>query len=198
MNVLILGDSWAADWSEQYSEYLGWPNIVAEQHTVTNIAQAGVSQYSILKQLDTVQPQDYDAVIISITSPYRVYTPQHPVHTSGLHTNSDLIYTDIEHHATENPDNKRLQSAKAYFEHHYDLDYAETIHHSMVDRCLSRLDNRNTIVTSNIKNNIDFVGGHSYIDGYPVYQSYPGKINHLSAEGNQIFSDIILRGIDAK
>ena len=132
MNVLILGDSWAADWSEQYSEYLGWPNIVAEQHTVTNIAQAGVSQYSILKQLDTVQPQDYDAVIISITSPYRVYTPQHPVHTSGLHTNSDLIYTDIEHHATENPDNKRLQSAKAYFEHHYDL--GEDLYNLFLDK----------------------------------------------------------------
>ena len=195
MNVLILGDSWAADWSEQHSEYLGWPNIVAQKHTVTNIAQAGVSQYSILKQLDTVQPLDYDAVIISITSPYRVYTPQHPVHTSGLHANSDLIYTDCEHHATENPDNKRLLSAKAYFEHHYDLDYADAIHHSMVDRCLDRLDSRNTIVTSNIKNNIDFIGGHLYIDGYPVYQSYPGKINHLSAEGNEIFSDIILREI---
>ena len=31
-----------------------------------------------------------------------------------------------------------------------------------------------------------------YTDGYPVYQSYPGKINHLSAEGNEIFADTIL------
>ena len=192
MKILILGDSWAADWSGQYSEYLGWPNIVAQKHTVTNIAQAGVSQYSILKQLDAVQPLEYDRIIISITSPYRVYTPQHPVHTSGLHANSDLIYTDCEHHATELPHNHRLLSAVAYFEHHYDLEYADTIHHSMVDLCLNRLDNRNTIVTSNIDHNSDYVGGYQYLDGYPVYQSYPGKINHLSAEGNEIFADIIL------
>ena len=59
----------------------------------------------------------------------------------------------------------------------------------MVDRCLDRLDSRNTIVTSNIERNEDFVGAYNYIDGYPVYQSYPGKINHLSAEGNEIFAN---------
>ena len=120
MNILILGDSWSADWNIKYTDYPGWPNIIAQKYTVTNIAQAGVSQYSILKQLDTIQPLDYDMVIISITSPYRVYTPQHPVHTSGLHANSDLIYSDIDHHASKFPDNKRLHSARAYFEDHYD------------------------------------------------------------------------------
>jgi len=193
MNILILGDSFAADWSEQHTEYLGWPNIIAQQHTVTNIAQAGVSQYSILKQLGTVQSLDYDMVIISITSPYRVYTPQHPVHTAGLHANSDLIYTDIAHHTAEYPDNKRLHSARAYFEDHYDLDYADTIHHNMVDNCLNGLDSRNTIVTSNIEHNSEYVGGHLYIDGFPVFQSYPGKINHLSSEGNQIFAKEITK-----
>ena len=193
MNILILGDSWAADWNVKYTEYLGWPNTIAQQHTVTNIAQAGVSQYSILKQLDTIQPLDYDVIIISITSPYRVYTPQHPIHTSGLHANSDLIYSDIEHHASKFPDNKRLHSAVAYFEDHYDLGYADTIHHNMVDNCLNRLDNRNTIVTSNIKHNSEYVGEFMYIDGYPVFQKYRGKINHLSLEGNQIFAKEIIK-----
>ena len=140
MNVLILGDSWAADWSEQHSEYLGWPNIVAEQHTVTNIAQAGVSQYSICKQLQYYPGVNHDAVIISITSPYRIYTPQHPVHQTGLHANSDLIYTDIEYHATENPDNKRLLSAKQFYEHHFDTQHAEFVHQQMVDWCINRIE----------------------------------------------------------
>ena len=74
VKILIMGDSWAADWSQKHSEYLGWPNILAEDHDVTNIAQAGVSQYSIVKQLHSVKPYDYDKVICSITSPYRVYT----------------------------------------------------------------------------------------------------------------------------
>ena len=198
MNTLILGDSWAADWNVKYTEYPGWPNIIAQKYTVTNIAQAGASQYSILKQLDTIQPLDYDIIIISITSPYRVYTPQHPVHTSGLHANSDLIYSDIEHHASKFPDNKRLHSAVAYFEDHYDLGYADTIHHNMVDNCLNRLDSRNTIVTSNIKNNVDFVGEYQYIDGHEISLSYPGLINHTSEEGNQIFAKEIIKSINEK
>ncbi len=198
MNILILGDSWAADWNVKYTEYTGWPNIIAQKYTVTNIAQAGVSQYGILKQLDTIQPLDYDVVIISITSPYRVYTPQHPVHTSGLHANSDLIYSDIEHHASKFSDNKRLQSAKAYFEDHYDLDYADTIHRSMVDLCLNRLDTSNTIMTSNIKNNINYVGEYLYIDGHEITSSYPGLINHTSEEGNQIFAKEMIKLINEK
>ena len=196
MNVLILGDSWAADWSEQHSEYLGWPNIVAEQHTVTNIAQAGVSQYSICKQLQHYPGVDHDAVIISITSPYRIYTPQHPVHQTGLHVNSDLIYTDIEYHATENPDNIRLQSAKQFYEHHFDTEHAEFVHQQMVDWCINRIELTQfkgpVIVTSNIENNQQYVKDMPYTDGHAVYQSYPGKINHLSAEGNEIFADTIL------
>lgn len=198
MNILILGDSWSADWNIKYTDYLGWPNIIAQKYAVTNIAQAGVSQYSILKQLDTIQPLDYDIIIISITSPYRVYTPQHPVHTSGLHANSDLIYSDIDHHASKFPDNKRLHSALAYFEDHYDLDYADTIHHNMVDNCLNRLDPRNTIVTSNIKNNVNFVGGHLFVDGHEISNSYPGLINHTSEEGNQIFAKEIIKLINEK
>ena len=93
-----MGDSWAADWSSQYDQYQGWPNILAERHSVTNIAQAGVSQYSINQQLYDIDISDYDHIIVSITSPYRLYTPKHPVHIAGLHANSDLIYTDLEYH----------------------------------------------------------------------------------------------------
>ena len=67
VKILLMGDSWAADWSSKHSEYLGWPNILAEQFDVTNIAQAGVSQYSIVKQLHSVKPYDYDKVEVERT-----------------------------------------------------------------------------------------------------------------------------------
>jgi len=196
MKILLMGDSWAADWSSKHSEYLGWPNILAEQFDVTNIAQAGVSQYSIVKQLHSVKPYDYDKVVCSITSPYRVYTPQHPVHTEGLHANSDLIYTDIEHHHAESDYNVKLNSALGYFLHHFDTDHAEFVNELLVNYLLEQLDTNDTIITSNIEGNDVFTTEHVYCDGHSIWQSYPGKINHLSEEGNLLFADSIKTLLD--
>ena len=189
MKILIIGDSWAADWSQQHSEYQGWPNILADRYDVTNIAQAGVSQYSIVKQLNSIVPWEYDKIVCSITSPYRVYTPKHPVHKPGsLHEHSDLIYTDIEHHHRTSDYNKRLNSAIGYFLHHFDTDQAEFMHELLVDWCLTKLDKSNTIVTSNIADNSRYVKQHTYCNGFDIWNTYPGKINHLSAEGNEVFA----------
>jgi hypothetical protein len=194
MKILILGDSWAADWSSQYDQYAGWPNILAENHDVTNIAQAGVSQYSISQQANSVTPADYDRVIISITSPYRLYTPQHPVHTSGLHANSDLIYTDLEHHLTEQPDNKRIQSAIGFYKHHFDTEHAEYVHQLLVADTLKDCDDNYTLVTSNIYDNEQYVpASFRYCEGHDIYQSYPGRINHMNEEGNQVFANQLER-----
>lgn len=185
-----MGDSWAADWSSQYDQYAGWPNILAERHSVTNIAQAGVSQYSINQQLYDIDISDYDHIIVSITSPYRLYTPRHPVHTEGLHANSDLIYTDLEYHLTLQPDNKQIQSAIGFYQHHFDTEHAEYIHELLVQDLLSQLDYNNTIITSNIAHNSEVVDHmFSYADGHSIYQSYPGKINHMNEEGNQLFAN---------
>lgn len=193
MKLLIMGDSWAADWSSKYTDYAGWPELIAEQLTVTNIAQAGVSQYSIYRQFEQLDHYEYDKIIISITSPYRLYTPQHPYHTTGLHQNADLIYADCEYHASQHPDNESLVTAANYFKHHFDTEYAELLHHVWVDKCLDQCDPDKTIVTSNIQHNSEYVAVHQYVDGYPVWQSYPGKINHLNAEGNQVFAQNLLQ-----
>ena len=187
-----MGDSWAADWSSQYNQYAGWPNILAERHDVHNIAQAGVSQYSINQQLYDVDTSDYDRIIVSITSPYRLYTARHPVHTEGLHANSDLIYTDLEYHLSEQPDNKQIQSAIGFYKHHFDTEHAEYIHELLVQDLLSQLDYNNTVVTSNIAHNSEAVDTQfCYADGHSIYQSYPGKINHMNEEGNQLFANSI-------
>ena len=48
--ILICGDSFAADWSKKY-DGVGWVNMIENEHVVTNIAEAGVSEYKIYKQL---------------------------------------------------------------------------------------------------------------------------------------------------
>ncbi len=192
MKILLMGDSWAADWSSQYDQYQGWPNLLAEQYNTQNIAQAGVCQYSINQQLHHINISDYDTIIVSITSPYRLYTPQHPVHTTGLHLNSDLIYTDLEYHLTEQPDNKQIQSAIGFYKHHFDTAHAEYVHELLVADLLNQLPHQNTIVTSNIAHNGDVVPDRfSYLEGHSIHQSYPGKINHMNEEGNQLFANSI-------
>ena len=47
--ILICGDSFAADWSKKY-EGKGWVNMIENDHVITNIAEAGVSEYKIYKQ----------------------------------------------------------------------------------------------------------------------------------------------------
>jgi hypothetical protein len=99
MKIFIAGDSFAADWSIKYPTMQGWPNMLADIHTVTNAAEAGCGEYKILKQLTSHALADYDAIIVSHTSPYRIHTNFHPVHGKDkLHYNSDFIYEDCRAH----------------------------------------------------------------------------------------------------
>ena len=47
MKLLVAGDSFAAEWPGNS----GWVKLLAQEHPVTNVAQAGVSEYKILKQV---------------------------------------------------------------------------------------------------------------------------------------------------
>ena len=62
------------------------------------------------------------------------------------------------------------------------------MHELLVDWCLTKLDKSNTIVTSNIADNSRYVKQHTYCNGFDIWNTYPGKINHLSAEGNEVFA----------
>ena len=70
--ILIIGDSFACVWP---NEVTGWPTQLAQQYDVTNLAQAGVSEYKILKQLLNFEKEnpwwqhDFNCVIVSHTSP---------------------------------------------------------------------------------------------------------------------------------
>lgn len=199
MRLLIIGDSWEANWNVKHNNYIGWPNLLVNQFDVTNIAQAGVSQYKICKQLESVNLDDYEFVIFGITSPFRIYTPNHPVHNKDkLHSNSDLIYTDLEYHLRDNPTDN-LKSTINFFHNHFDIEYAEFIHKLLIDWALSKLDKTKTIISSNIQNTKNFItNDFIFLDGYELSGSYPGLINHTSEEGNQIFAKEMIKLINEK
>ena len=60
MNVLIAGDSFAAEWPGSN----GWVKLLAKNYDVTNVAQAGVSEYKILQQIKNANLNKYDLVMI--------------------------------------------------------------------------------------------------------------------------------------
>jgi hypothetical protein len=187
-NILIIGDSFAADWSTKYQEYMGWPNLLAEQHTVTNLAQAGVSEYKIYRQLLTVDLQAFDVVIVAHTSPYRVPTRQHPVHSNDiLHKNADLICTDVEYHAKKlaNMFNRRLQAAREFFTYHFDEEFFEDSYILFREKINKLLSKNKVIVISSLS--LEKYKTEKYVlDFVDLLVQEPGLINHFSQQGNRI------------
>jgi hypothetical protein len=125
--ILICGDSFAVDYSKM-SDNPGWASFLTNDFSVTNRAQAGCSEYRILKQIQSENIEIYNAIIISHTSPNRVYINQHPIHkNSDMHQNSDLLYNDVIYHVERDPENKIMLAAKNYFENIFDLNYHEDL-----------------------------------------------------------------------
>lgn len=131
--ILICGDSFAADWTVKYhNRGKGWPNLLAEKYAVTNVAEAGCGEYKIYKQLISQDLDNFDCVIISHTSAYRLHTLHHPVHNQDLlHYNADFIYSDIKEHAKTH---KQLDCVVEYYEKYFDTDYARFVHELICEK----------------------------------------------------------------
>jgi hypothetical protein len=189
MKILIVGDSFCADWSSKYQDYPGWPELLSNEFSVTNLAQAGVSEYKILCQLQQVPDLDqFEIIIVSHTSPYRVHTPQHPVHSKDqLHKNADLIFTDCEHHGSQIQHwfNQSLGAAIGYFKYHFDKEYYETIYKLLRSEINRILRNCNTIVVDHWSENSKSETEINALDFSQLWKEHPGKINHYSQVGNE-------------
>lgn len=139
MKVLIVGDSFAADWSVKHINSVGWPNLLANDFVIENRAQAGASQYKILKQLQAAEVESFDCLIISHTSPDRLVTRRHPVHAHDvLHANSDLIFSDIEYHAKRfhKRFDRSLACAYDFFLYHYDEEFVGFVYTVAAEKIL--------------------------------------------------------------
>lgn len=193
--ILICGDSFAADWSIKYLDYPGWPNLIANEYIVTNLAQAGVSEYKIWLQLKSANLSQYDIIILSHTSPYRIPIEEHPAHKDDLlHKNCDLIYLDA-----KKSDNKELQPIVDYFEKYFIPDYACFVHNLIIDQEINYLQEKFAKPVINITN-LDWSGlrcTNNFISFHSVFKQHPGLINHFSKHGNQLIFEKLKETIDA-
>ena len=173
-HLLICGDSFAADWSVEYPDAQGWPNLLADHFDITNLAQAGCSEYRIWNQIRSVDLSVYDWIIVSHTSPYRLFVRHHPVHRdSKLRSNADFIYNDVKAH--------ELDVVRRYYEEFYDLDYAKDIHKLIIRAIHSYQDNILHIGHLDIGAPDDV----PIVDFQSLWQQHQGFINHYDEYGNQ-------------
>jgi hypothetical protein len=189
MRILIVGDSFAADWQKKYPDKQGWPNLLAGTHIVDNLAQSGCSEYRIYKQITSARLDQYDAIIVSHTSPYRIYTEYHPSRSTDiLHHDCDLLYADIENLAKTNSE---YRSAVEYFEKFFSLEYAEFCYNATVDKINNLLKDHQVIHVSHL-----YPLELTYIDFSTLFKQHRGLINHYDEEGNQIIYNRILKELD--
>jgi len=194
--ILIIGDSFAANWNVKHSTK-GWPNLLSETYEITNLAQAGVSEYRVYQQLISVKNLDtYDLVIVSHTSPYRIYTPKHPVHAGDpLHNNADLMLNDLCHHARKpwNMFNTALHSAIKFFIYHTDDDYLETVYRLLREKINFHLRDINVIEVNGHAHLKSFSSNHVVVDFSERVN--PGETNHLSQEDNLHLCQLLVKQI---
>lgn len=186
MKILIAGDSFATKSSPLP---VSWMELLAERFEVTNLAQAGIGEYKIYKQLCSVDIDSFDCVIVSHTSPSRIHTNNHPLHSTGLHKDCDLILNDLVGHFQ--PFNTSLQTAKNFFKYHYDEEYQVDIYnllrHKINDMIkipyisMTHVSIATSLACENT--NIDFSG---------LWANHRGTINHYTQTGNSAIFNILL------
>ena len=193
-NILLVGDSFAADWSVKYQGCRGWPNILADRYHVINLAQAGVSEYKIWRQIQQAHRYKSDHVIISHTSPFRIPIERHPIHaTDGLHSACDLMYEDIKSHAAHG-----LFGLVEYFEKWFDIDYAKFVHQLIIDReivDLKMLGQHSVVHLKHIDINIT-TADQPCLDFQKIFIQHKGLINHFTDAGNRMVAQTLIEWID--
>jgi hypothetical protein len=190
MKILIVGDSFAVDMTRYVDiPYPGWPNLIANKHSTVNYAEAGASQYRVLKQLQKAKLNEFDFVIVSLSSPNRVYCTTHPIHKTGMHKNSDLIYNDINRFSFFNT---KLKTIKNWFKYYFDKDYHDFVYGMITEKIIETLDNKKYILLGHNHTRLH-VKNKNLIEFSHIWKTARGKVNHYNQKANKEIFDTIDR-----
>lgn len=184
MKLLIVGDSFASNWKLKYPTADGWPNKLAVEFDTVNLAQAGCSEYRILKQLESIDLSPFQKIIISHTNPYRIYTEYNPVRRQDpLHQHCDLLYNDVVCLASRH---REYQSVVSYFEKFYSLEHADYVYRKIRQDIDQKVGDRALQITHTPSQ------GEFDLDFSRDFEKYPGVINHYNDLGNtKVFQEIM-------
>lgn len=185
MRILIAGDSFAAKWP---NASIGWVDLLAKEHEVTNVAQAGVGEYKIYKQIETINQHLYDCIIVSHTSPSRIHTPNHPIHKTGFHKDCDLILTDINENFSLF--NGNLKTAQGWFKYHYDDKYQLDVYR-LLRKEINSIITIPYISLSHIEILKKLSIEKNHFDFSRLWSLERGLINHYTEKGNKVIFELL-------
>lgn len=177
--ILIAGDSFSTVWPDGGA---GWVDLLARDYDVVNLSEAGIGEYKILKQIESVNTSSFDFVIVSHTSPSRIHTRNHPLHKTGFRKNCDLILNDLDGHF--NPFNLNLLVSKLFFRYHYDDEYQIDVY-NLIREKIKSLINTKYISISHVDIAADLAIEQSHIDFSTLWSKERGYVNHYTDAGNK-------------
>lgn len=186
MKLLIVGDSFSADWTTKYAGAVGWPLMLAQVYDTDNLSQAGCSEYKIRKQLDQADLTQYSHCIVVHTSPWRLPVEHNPLHNHDqLHHSCDFIFSDVE--ASRDPS---VKCVRDYFKYYFHREFYQYVHDLLIK------DINNHLKKFKIKYlhvtffdlDLELIN----VNYYQLFQKQPGLINHLDDDANkQVAGDFI-------
>jgi len=178
LKILLAGDSFSAKWPDSPS---GWPELLKSEFKITNLSQAGVGEYKILKQIKSQNLNKFDLVIVNHTSPFRVHT-LNSIHNTPLHSNCDLIFTDIE--ANYDQKNESVVTAFNWFKHHYDEEYQVDIYRLMREEILRSI-GIPYLAIDHTPTSSFYATELNHLNFTYHWLSNKGLVNHYTEDGNQ-------------
>lgn len=188
-SLAIFGDSFGVDTAN--NPYPSWINLLCTHYKITNYCQSGVSEYKILQQLKSADLKQFDTILITHTSPTRVYVKYNPLHQDTLyHKNCDIILSDIDAASGE-----FSEACKLYFKHIFDTDYALDVH-NMICREIDELTKNHKVIHIT---HFDYTGLYQFLNltnFYDLFIKHRGTVNHYNAVGNRTVYEKLLPHIE--
>jgi hypothetical protein len=185
--VLVAGDSFACSHKSE-TDNIGWSELLKQDYEITNLAQAGVSEYKIYKQLESIDIRKFDNIIICHTSFFRIPIEEHPIYkTNKLHKNCDLIFTDVE---SKKGKSKKMKIAYEFFKEFFWDEYFIFSNSLIFEK-----------IFQNTKNNIHITFFDNFYDNRVlnlkyIFENYRGDVNHLNKDGNTFVFETIKKLIE--
>jgi hypothetical protein len=175
----IFGDSFGV--RNQTDDNVGWSALLENHFKITNFCQNGIGEYKILCALQDCDLSQFDTIIISHTSPFRIHTRCNPVHqNSKVRPNCDIIFSDI-----ENRNDSFSVMAQNYFKFVFDIEYYTAIHNLLCKEIHFLTKSIPTIHITHFDYHDLYQFDDKLINFYQHWLAHKGNTNHYSFDGNQ-------------
>ena len=182
----LFGDSFG--YQKKDESYPSWVDLLAERYTVNNHCECGVSEYKILKQLQSADLNSYDHIIVTHTSHSRVFVEYNPLHAnSEYHQNCDILFADIESRTDE-----FSRACQLYYKYMFNDEHARDMHNLILKEIGQMLAGKPVIHMTHF----DHTGLYKFnrlLEFNSLFLTNRGPVNHYNESANkEIFNKVLL------